>query len=298
MLLIDFLEEKAAVLRELKEKLQKMEQQYRRIYDRDLKKEMLRVRQDIARTSSEVTDELLLNLDEFRALNKYYPELLRVYMEDEYIGKVVSKKAWLLEFRPIPAQEAAARLAQLREWRAQLVDARDFLKRWVGRVDARSMVATFPVLRGHMKGKMDRDEAALAIDKAKKTVLREGWLLLINDSLIQIPITKFMGRINNLLYMETQAEGEMKRSLGRGTVAETRALRKFQEISKKRQHYERVLKQLLLANPKYLKAMKKKKNWLSKERSTNLDRIVQSVTPHTVKERSWLNEMNKKIEGK
>ncbi len=298
MLFIDYLEEAAASLREMKEKLKKLDLQYRRIWDRDIKKEMFQTRQEIAKKSSEVTNELLLNLDEFRALHKYYPALLQVYMDDEYIGKVISKKAWLLDYRPLPAKDAADRLAQLREWRAQLRDAKQFLKRWVGTVNARAFTATYPVLRGHVSGTVDKADVLAAIAEVDKVLLKEGWLLLISDSLIQLPIAKFMSKINALRIQEMAAKADLVRSQGRGTVAETVALRKFQEVSKGKQHYERVLTQLFLANPNYLRLQKKKKNWLAREKAGNLDRIVQSITPHTIKERVWLNQMRKKLDEK
>jgi hypothetical protein len=296
-LLIDYLEESAAYLRQKRERLKALDSQFRKIYDRDLKKEMADIRRDIVKRSGEVTTELLYNLEEFRALHKYFPELLQVYMEDEYIGRVISRKAWLLDYRPLPPREAAARLDQLREWRGQLREARKFLKRWVGKVNAKSFVATFPLLRGHVRGDMYKDEVDAAITKADKVLLREGWLLLISDSLIQIPIAQFMTHINQLRIDELQAQGEAAKARGRGTVAETAALRNLQAIQKKRQHYERMLTQLLLANPGYLRAAKKRKNWLSREKAGNLERIMEGITPHTIKERSWLNEMRLKLSG-
>jgi len=297
-LLIDYLEEAAAFLREKKLKLKKLDEQYRHIYDRDIKKEMAQTRIEIAKKSSEVTNELLYNLEEFRSLHKYYPELLQAYTEDEYIGKVISKKAWLLDYTPLPAQAAAGKLEELKALRAQLKDAKKFLKGWVGTVSARSFVATYPVLRGYLSGDIDKVDVVSAIRKADKILLREGWLLLIGDSLIGIPIAKFMTQINNLLYEEMTARTAYVRSQGRGTVAETVALRKYQEITKKRLHYEKVLTQVLLSNPPYLKTLKKKKNWLSREKAGNLDKLVQSITPHTIKERVWLNQMRKKLEEK
>jgi hypothetical protein len=293
-LLIDYLEEATAYLRERKEKLKRLDAQFRKIYDSDLKHEMAEIRREIAKKSGEVTTELLYNLEEFRALHKYFPELLQVYMEDEYIGRIISKKAWLLDYRPLPPAEAAARLNQLREWRSQLRDAKQYLKRWVGTVDAKAFAATYPLLKGHISGDMYKSDVEAQIDKVDKILLREGWLLLISDSLIQIPIAKFMTHINQLRFEEVQAKGEAVRARGRGTVAETAALRKFQSIQKKRLHYERALTQLLLANPGFLRAAKKKKNWLSREKAGNLERIIAGITPHTIKERVWLNEMKKK----
>jgi hypothetical protein len=296
MLLIDYLEESAAYLREKWGALRKLENQYHRIYDPDLKLEANRIRQQIRKKEGEITTELLLNLEEFRAIHKYFPELLGAFMEDEYVGKTLSKKSWLLEFKNTPPEQAVAKLEQLKASRASLRDAKKFLKKWVGRVQARSFVATYPVLRGHMTADLDKEDALELIKKTDRALLREGWLLLITDTLIQIPLTKFMAMVNHLSYEEIKAKGELQKAMGRGTVAETTATRKLRQISRDKSHYEGVATQILLANPKYLKSLKKKKDWLSREKGNMLERFAQNVTPHSLKERTWLNEMKKRLE--
>ena len=97
MLLIDYLENAAAFMREKKEHLKKLDAQYRQVYDRDIKKEIAQIRSEITKKNSEINNQLLLNLEEFRALQKYYPDLLGAYMEYEYICKIISKKSWLLD---------------------------------------------------------------------------------------------------------------------------------------------------------------------------------------------------------
>ncbi|MFH0737797.1 MAG: hypothetical protein V1827_04415 [Candidatus Micrarchaeota archaeon] len=298
MLLIEFLEEASAYLKEKKERLKELNRLHLKVYDRDIKKEMSQARSDIAKKTSEVYNMILMNLEEYRALDKYYPELLHAFMEDEYIGKILTKKSWLLEFQSMPPRAAAAKLQELRGSRAQLRDAKRFLRGWVGSVDSRALGATYPALRGYSTGLLDKQDAIALVEKVDKILLREGWLVLLSDSLINIPIAKYMGKANALYFEELQAQAQLNRVRGKGTVAETSALRKLQAISKERAHYERLVMQILLSNPGYLRSLKKKKGWLSREKKGNLDRIAQSLTPHTIKERVWLDEMRKKIEGK
>jgi hypothetical protein len=298
MLLIDYLEDAAEYLRKKTEKLQKLDEQYRHSYDRDLKREMGLVRQEIRKKRAEITTELLVNLEEFRYLKKYFPELLQTFMEDEYIGNVLSRKAWLLDFEQLPPQQAAAKLEQLKIFRAQLKDAKKFLKKWVGKVGARAFVATYPALKGHLKKDMEKDEVLEIIDEADKQLRREGWLLLITDSLIQIPTSKFLDKIRKFKYEEMMAEAASNRAKGRGTIAEANALRKLKKVRRRLEHYENVLKQVLLTNPSYLREIKKKKQWLSREKGGTLEKFAEKVTPHKVKERSWLNDMKKRIEGR
>lgn len=294
-LLIDYLEEAAAYLMGRREMLRKLDAVYHRTYDSDLVREMRGVRQEIGRKRAEVKETLLLNLEEFRALNKYFPELLGAYMEDEHIGKVLSSKAWLLDFRPLPQEQAAAKLEQLREWRAQLRDARRFLRGWVGKVDSRSFCATYPPLRGYLRGEVDKEEALHTIEKVDRLLRKEGWLVLISDSVIHIPLSKFVMKHNSLRYEETKAQLECKRMAGRGTIAETRAAERLLEVQKQKEHYVRMITQLFLANPEYLASLKKRKTWLSREKGGAVERFAQLVTPHKIKERVWLNDMRKRL---
>ncbi len=293
-LLIDYLEESAAYLREKRERLRKLNAIILHVYDTNLKREMAELRRDIAKKNSEVTTELLFSLTEFRALHKYFPELLAVYMEDENVGRLLSKKEWLLDYTPLPPKAAAARLAQLKEWRSQLREAKRSLGKWVVTVNAKEFVRAYPVMKAYLKTDMNKADVRVEIEKVDKILLREGWLLLISDSLIQIPISKFMSQINSLAFEELQAKGEFARTKGRGTVAETAALRKLQSIQAKRAHYERILTQVLLANPDFLRSAKKR-SWLSREKTGNFERLVASITPRSIKERAWLDEMRERI---
>ena len=90
------------------------------------------------------------------------------------------------------------------------------------------------------------------------------------------------------------ARMDLGKSKGKGTVAEANALRKYEKVRRNRIHYENVIIQLLLANPAYSRSLKKR-NWLSREKKSVLEKIAQRVTPHKVKERTWLNQMNKKL---
>lgn len=295
MLLIEYLESAAEYLHKKTEQRTALEAQYRRLYDRDIKREISEISREIAKKKSEVTNELLLNLEEFRYLEKYFPELLQAFMEDKYVGKIISKKAWLLRELKIGPREAARRLEFLSHKRAQLRDAKRFLNKWVGKVESRAFCATFPVLKGHLEEDLEKDEVARIIDDADARLRREGWILLITDSLIKIPIAKFSNNLMKYQYRQMAAAAKMKSAKGKGTVKEAEALREYKKVSRRRTHYENLLIQILLANPEYLRSIKKKKNWLERKRGGIVEKIAERITPHRVKERAWLNEMNKKL---
>jgi hypothetical protein len=294
-LLIDYLEDASAYLRERKESLRKLRLSYHHVYDPDMVRETKAIEADIRRKKSEVTNELLYNLEEFRAIHRYFPDLLSAFMEDEDVGPVISEKAWLLDFRPLAPKVAAAKLQKLREWRAQLRDAKDFLRKWVGTIDAKSILATYPALKGHMHGEMEKEDAMRIVEKVDRLLIREGWLLLINDSLIRIPVAKFMNKLIILRQEEINAQHEYARVQGKGTVAESTALKKLKDVRRKKEHYEKVLAQLLLANPSFLGLLRKKKGWASRQKPDPLEKFAQGVTPHQIKERVWLNEMKMRL---
>lgn len=296
MLLVDYLEDASEYIRSRKEKMYVLEEQYKHTFDRSAKQEVAFLKQEIKKKLSEVTNEILINLEELHYLRVYFPELLKVLMEDENIGKPLVKKTWLLDFKPLPAEEAAIRLQQLKMWRDQLKEAKKFLRGWVGIVDASKYINDYPLLRGYLKGKVKKEEVLEAIKKVDRMLLKEGWLLLINDSLIQIPLAKFSDKISKLRYEEMKANTDYQKARGRSSVAEFNALRKLQEITRKREHYETIIKQILLANPNYLRTLKKRKDWLSRTRKTLLQKLTETVTPRKVKERAWLNDMRKRLE--
>jgi hypothetical protein len=256
---------------------------------------MKALRREVSEKNSEIRSELLYNLDEFRALHRYFPELLSAFMEDEYIGKVLTSKAWLLDFKQPQPQVAAAKLEQLRAWRMQLRQARESLRGRGATVQTGPLVSAYPILSAHLKGSMDRNDVLHVIEELDSALRKEGWLTLISDSLIMIPLAKFMNKAMRLRGEELEAKAECLRVRNRGSIAETRAQRELERIAAERRHYESVVSQLLLANPDFLAGLKKKKSWLSKGKSDTLVRFAQGITPHRIRERAWLDEMRKRI---
>jgi len=294
-LLIDCLEEGSAYLRDRKELLIKLEAQYRRVADNDIKTEIAEIKRGMAKKKAEMKEEILLHLEEFRYLKSYFPGLLEVLLEDPLVGKIVSDKSWLLHFKPLTKEQAGITLAQIRAQRVQLREARKFVIKWAGRVKSKTLVQKYPALKGHIQGDLDRDDVLEAIKKADLGLRRQGWLVLINDSLIGLPLGKFMHKLAEARHSEAKALEDHLRSQGKGTFAEVNSLRNAQRAQKKREHYEAVLRQILLANPSYLRELKKKKHWLAREKKDPLQRFAETVTPHSVREKAWMNEMKKRL---
>ncbi len=294
-LLIDYLEDAATYIRERKVQLRKFDTQYRKTFDEDIKKEMHALETEMMKKRKEVTYELLLNLDEFQSLKRYFPELFEAFLEDPDIGEVLAKKSWLLERPNLPPKMAADKLGQIQKWRERLKDVGIHLKGKGGLIDTGPLLERYPFLEGYVSGKMTRDDIDLAIKKLDQSLIREGWLVLISDELIEIPAKKFMTEALKYSYEETKARTDMEKARGRGTTAEVGALRRLEKAQKRRAHYENILSQLLLANPGYLRRLKASKQWLSRKGSNSLVKFASTVTPHMIKEMSWLKEMERRI---
>ncbi|MBI5228086.1 hypothetical protein HY988_05845 [Candidatus Micrarchaeota archaeon] len=291
-LLIDFLESAAAYIHERKERSDALIRHYRTSADPDIKKEMVLVRKEIGKKNTEIRAQILLNLDEFRYLHKYYPELLGVLMEDDCIGKTISKKSWLLEFKEIPANFAASKLAEIRNWRLQLKEVAKRLRR---SESVKSLLAKYPFLHGVIMSNMDKSDAIDALKKSDNALNKEGWLVLISSSLIEIPLAKFISKLSKYQGQDYTLSKDLSRVRGHGTIAEVSALRKLQSVRRKKEHFENLIIQILLANPTFLRELKKKA--LNSHSTRNpLLRLANSVTPHTVRERVWLDEMKKRLE--
>ena len=201
-LLIEYFSEAEEYVREKKEKLKELELQFRRVSDSDIKREINIISREIDKKLSEIKDTILLNLDEFRYLQKYYPNLFSVFVEDQYIGPTISSKLWLLEVRRLSPEEASIQLQQIKQWRDSLRDAKKMLKGWYGKVEYRSFVATYPILRGIINSDMEKEDVLEAISGLDKMFKKQGWALLISDSLIKIPLSRYVDLLKQAAYEE------------------------------------------------------------------------------------------------
>ncbi len=293
-LLIDFIESSASYIHERKDKLEALQKSYRLSADPDIKKEMFLLKKEIGKKNTQIRVQILLNLDELRYLNKYYPDLLAFLMEDDCVGKTLSKKAWLLDFHELPANFAASKLSEIRNWRMQLRLVQKNLKRYGSSINIKNILSTYPFLTGFVTTSMQKEEIIDALKQSDRALRREGWLVLLSSSLIQIPLSKFVDKLSRFKSEEYTQASKSLRVKGKGTIAEVSALRGLQEAQRKREHLENIIMQILLSNPDYLRALKKKA--LSSRAKSPLMNIAKQLTPHSIHERSWLDEMKKRVE--
>jgi len=298
MLLIDKFQKASEAIASRKDKMNMLEGQYKQTFDRSAKQEMSMLKSEIKGILSSLRMDILVNLEEMHYIRAYFPELFSILIEDPHIGASIEGKLWLLDFKPLPPEEAAMRLQNVRMLRSELKAARKGLIGRPGLIDATAYLRQYPVLRGQLKGKVRREEIRDVIKEMDRMLLKEGWLLLINDSLIEIALNKFIQKLTKLRYEQAEAEAKLEKSKGLGRISQAAAKREADQAGGAVAHYESVIKQLLLANPGYLRSLKRSTDWLSRKKRTALQKIAETITPHKVKERSWLNEMRSRLSGK
>lgn len=292
-MLVDILEEAAAELKAKKEEYRKLNKQYKKFYSKDLRQEMELMKADIGKIQHKVNEHLYDNLEELGLIKRYFPDLYNVFLDDEDIGKLVKKKDWLLERKE--KKKATEKLNEIKEKRKQVREARKFLKEWPGpKIDAKSLTATWPVLKDLLKGEMEKDDVLLIINKKDKSLKKEGWLLLTNESMVQIPLNRFLKRIIALRADEQIKALSMAKAQGKGTVKEFDALKEFKEAQRKRISMERKCRHLLLASRKFLQSLKKPKRFGG--RKSDIELLADQISLKKINEKDWLKQMRKRLE--
>lgn len=297
-MIIDYLEDAAGNLRVLGNKLKELEAEYKKSFDRQAREEMARIRKEIAKKRHEMKMQVYLHLDELRLLKKHFPMLLEVLMEDENIGHVLKKKAWLLDFKVLQKKDCEKRLLEIRKKRKQLRETKDFLRNWVGRIDVKSIVATWPVLKDALnEGEVDKEDILTAVSDMDKKLKNEGWQLMLNDPFILKPLDR-------LLQMLKKAQGEeydkriaFDKAKGKGTTQEYNTGKVLLGTRRKKAKIERMCMHLLLANSHFLNKIKKQDmTWCDKTTGLFMKKLLEKLNAPEIHEDRWVKEMKKKLD--
>jgi hypothetical protein len=297
VMLVDSLEKIAEEIAELQERLKQLDKEYKKEFDRDIKEEMNRIRKEIKRKKYELNECVYNNLEEFRLLKKHFPDLFNIFIEDEIIGSTLKKKEWLIEFKELKKKECEKKFGEIKAKQAQLKEAKAFLKGWVGPIDARSLGATWNVLKDVLADKMEKDEALAAIEDASKKLKKEGWLVMLNEPLILQPLRRFFKMLKKASEEEYEKKAALEKAKGRGTISEYKATKELRDAQKKRKKIERMCRHLLLANSKFLHKMKNRKiTWGDSATEELLRNVLNKIEIKNIDEKKWIKEMKKRLE--
>jgi len=295
-LLVDYLEEASEYLRAKREELMEFRRQYEQLYDKDIREEMDILNGEINKKKAEITDHLYENAEELRYIKKYFPEYFEVLLEDEEIGKILKKKKFLYRQSKLKGDEAVHKLVEITNARRRLRDAKKFLETWHGTITEKQLTATYPILKGKIRGKHDSWEVITKIKELDKELKKEGWVVIVSSKeLILQVIEKFIIRLKRAEMIYMQAKAKYDQAKGKGSVTEYSALKSLKKAEKRREHLKRMIGHLLLANPEFLSTLKKQKSWLQKKKKSELEKFAEKVGMKRIREKTWLEKMNKKL---
>ncbi|MEM4359246.1 MAG: hypothetical protein QXT45_01810 [Candidatus Bilamarchaeaceae archaeon] len=272
-----------------------MRREYEEAFDKEIREEMDILKSEIKAKRAEIIDKLYENVDELRHIKKYFPEFFEVLLGDEEIGKILKRRDFLFDARPVPPNTALKLFVELVEARRQLKDAIAFLEKWQGVITERQLTATYPILKGAITSDVESSDAIETIKALDDKLKRDGWRIIIGNEQLTAQIAE------RLIKKLKKAEIELQRARlnyedakGRGSVNEYTALKMLKRAEEGKARWERALRRLLLANPTYLSSLKKK-NWLQRKTRSELEMFAEKVTAKKVREKSWLNSMKKRL---
>lgn len=296
-LLVDYLEEASEFLRSKREQLMEFRKQYEMLYDKDIREEMDILNSEIGKKKSEVTDHLYENAEELRYIKKYFPEFFEILLEDREIGDILRKKKFLYEHTGLKGDMAVHKLIEIAGKRRRLKDAKKFLESWHGTITEKQLTATYPVLKGIIKGKtLESTEVISKIRDYDKKLKKEGWSVIISSKeLIAKAVEKFIFKLKRSEMELLHARSKHEQAMGKGSVTEYSAAKILKKAEKRRDHLKRMIGHLLLANPEFLSALKRQKGWLDKRKKSELEKFAEQVGVKRIREKTWLEKMSKKL---
>ena len=295
-LLVDYLEEASEYLRMKREELMEFRRQYEQLYDKDIREEMDILNEEIKKKKSEITDHLYENAEELRYIKKYFPDYFEVLLEDQEIGGILKKKEFLYKQGSIKGDKAVHMLVEIRNARRRLRDAKNFLETWHGSITEKQLTATYPILKGKITGKHDSSEVIAKIKELDKELKKEGWIVIVSSKeLILQVIEKFILMLKRAEMVHMQAKMKYEQAKGKGSVTEYSALKALKKTEKRKAHLKRMIGHLLLANPEFLSSLKKQRGWLQKKKKSELEKFAEKVGMKRIREKTWLEKMNKKL---
>lgn len=292
-MLIDYLEQVAKELAASEEKLLHLGREYQLMRDQETREQLSLVKKEIKQTRFSILEYIYLHLQELVLLQKHYPLYISSLKEDPYLGEVLRRISWLLDFKSMGQEECKNELLRIKAARKQLYEARDFLKKWAGSIDKKSLVATWPILSELLVNTMDKDEVIAVIKRKNKELRKAGWLVILHEPFIEAVVMRFLQRIRELKRESLEKQAELKKS-DKGIYKKEVFVKELEKATKEHMQLERRLRHLLLASYLYLLKLKKQKNtW--KDKKSDLASILEKLPIAELNEKIWLTEMQKRF---
>ncbi|MFA6530717.1 MAG: hypothetical protein WCT31_03215, partial [Candidatus Micrarchaeia archaeon] len=255
-MLAEYLDNASMDMQKMKETARKLYAQYDQTLDRDVRNELVILQKKAAIKKRAIWATIYENLEEFRFMKKHFPQLFQVYAEDEYIGKIISAKEWLADFREMRHLDAEDRLIDLRTKINLLKALKGQLNSIAEPYDDKKLGDAWSLIGEKITEKTDKHEITDIIDIATKKFRQDGWAIRLNEPFVIKHINDFLGRLKDAIGEEVEAKRRFEDSKGRGTFWEYKAKQELDLAIKNRKRIERLTRHILVANPKFLAKFK------------------------------------------
>jgi hypothetical protein len=297
-MLVEYLDDAAKDMSELKVKAQSIRKKYDSTADRDLLNEIASLNKKAKIKKMSIWENIYENVEEFRFMKKHFPQLFQIYAEDDAIGKFVRKKEWLANFEQMSPSEALRKIEQIKNELKQIKKIKKASKNWQKPFTDNMLGENWEKLKLKITDKTDHDELDFILNEEADKLRREGWRVVLNEPLIMKPVSLFLERLKNAILEEQSAKQKMEESNGRGIYWEHKAKRDYELAVRKRKNIEVCCKHLLLSNPQFLKKFKKQGMfWRDRNIAEFMKVFFESINVPEINEKEWLIEMKKKLES-
>jgi len=293
-LLIDYFERKSEELSKMDKELKKLSAEYRNAYDKQLKEEIHSQKSKMDKEKWLVKDYISKNSQEFILLKNDFDDLFQIFLDDEFLKPILTQKMWLTEFKRLDEKEAQKKLQEIKERRKEVKDVEDFLKKWHGQIDAKSLTATWKIFEGEIEGKLDKDEVLGMLPRLDQKYRRKGWLIIINEPFIHAQIKKFIEKLKKLDGEEKLAKLRSDKSKGKGTTLEYKELTNYKKAKKERVVFENKVINLLLINPSIAKNLRKTTGF-GRNPNKLLTDLLRNIPIDEINEKEWKEKMKKRL---
>ncbi|MGV8176873.1 MAG: hypothetical protein ACP5NX_03670 [Candidatus Bilamarchaeaceae archaeon] len=297
-MLIQDLDNLSKDMKEISERIHKLNKEYRTVYDRAVMEDIRREKTALVKKKLEVIEAIYENLEELRLLKRHFPQLYSVLLEDPYIGKLLKRKGWLLDFQRLDEKAAKKRMDEVKAKRGQIRDANVFLKKWVGAIDSKSLTSTWPELSIVLAGidKIDKDELQRMLSDHDRRLRREEWLVSLNKPFVLELVKARLKRLYGLSQKREDAERIMHSSAGLGTVTEYSTKQSYEKALAEEKRYERKCRHMVVVNQEFMdEFLSPKVVWREKPVRDFIANNKTFLKAKRINELEWLGRMRKEV---
>ncbi|MEK6982185.1 MAG: hypothetical protein AABX38_04610 [Candidatus Micrarchaeota archaeon] len=297
-LFIDKIEGVVTQIQQKEQKLQVLNEKYKKLLDKDLRNEINELKQGINQDRLHIRKIVFYGIQEISLIKKYFPEFFKLLCEYEVIGKVISAKEWLLELPNYDKKNGQKELILIRQQRKEAKQAKETLLKWVGQIDPKAIGATWPFLKNKIGPREQAEDILEKVSQEEKELRRKGWAILLSDEFILDTFKKNLIRLEKLRGKLFEVKKACEKSSGKGTIAEYDAKKDYEEAEKNYKKIETFCNEILLSNPQFLLKIKSDQTIYSKDQTRiQITNFISKLKIQKINLKNWKEQMRIRIKN-